>query len=192
MNETSLLRPIICKRAGKISEYGGNTEALQSKVLRNLVESAAGTEWGVKHKYDGIRTYSDFAARVGVQDYETLKGYIERMRHGESDILWKGRCKWYAKSSGTTNDKSKFIPVTAQGLQRVHYKGGYDVVSLYLRNNPKSRFFSGKGLILGGSHWKRHSNLYASETMNCWRSSSPKWQRIKRKKRKKGKEKIKN
>ena len=152
MNETSLLRPIICRRASEISKFGGNTEALQSKVLRNLVESAAGTEWGVEHKYGEIRTYSDFTARVGVQDYETLKGYIERMRHGESDILWKGRCKWYAKSSGTTNDKSKFIPVTAQGLQRVHYKGGYDVVSLYLRNNPQSRFFSGKGLILGGSH----------------------------------------
>ena len=152
MNETTLLRPIICQRAGKISKYGGNTELIQSKVLRNLVERAAGTEWGVEHKYGEIRTYSDFAARVGVQDYETLKGYIDRMRHGESDILWKGRCRWYAKSSGTTNDKSKFIPVTAQGLQRVHYKGGYDVVSLYLRNNPKSRFFSGKGLILGGSH----------------------------------------
>ena len=152
MNETTLLRPIICQRAGKISKYGGNTELIQSKVLRNLVERAAGTEWGVEHKYGEIRTYSDFAARVGVQDYETLKGYIDRMRHGESDILWKGRCRWYAKSSGTTNDKSKFIPVTAQGLQRVHYKGGYDVVSLYLRNNPNSRFFSGKGLILGGSH----------------------------------------
>ena len=152
MNETSLLKSIICRRADKISKYAGNTEAIQNKILRSLIDSAKNTEWGREHKYDEIRRYSDFVTRVGVQDYETLKGYIERMRHGESDILWKGRCRWYAKSSGTTNDKSKFIPVTAQGLQKVHYKGGYDVVSLYLRNNPQSRFFSGKGLILGGSH----------------------------------------
>jgi hypothetical protein len=74
------------------------------------------------------------------------------MRHGEKDILWRGEVKWYAKSSGTTNDKSKFIPVTRDGLKDTHYAGGFDCVSLYLKNNPKSKFFSGKGLILGGSH----------------------------------------
>ena len=74
------------------------------------------------------------------------------MRHGESDVLWKGTCRWFAKSSGTTNDKSKFIPVTADGLKNVHYTGGRDSVSLYLRLNPNSRIFSGKSLILGGSH----------------------------------------
>lgn len=152
MNETKLLRPFICHRADKINRYAGNTETIQRKVLTRLIEAATSTEWGIKHNYSGIRRYSDYAAHVGIQDYETLKGYIDRMRHGERDILWKGRCKWYAKSSGTTNDKSKFIPVTPQGLQNVHYKGGFDVVSLYLHNNPHSRFFSGKGLILGGSH----------------------------------------
>ena len=74
------------------------------------------------------------------------------MRRGEADILWPGRVKWYAKSSGTTNDKSKFIPVSKEGLKRLHYKGGGDVVAMYLRNNPESRMFDGKGLILGGSH----------------------------------------
>ena len=74
------------------------------------------------------------------------------MRHGESDILWPGRVKWYAKSSGTTNDKSKFIPVSNEGLQKIHYAGGYDAVAIYLRNNPKSRLFDGRALILGGSH----------------------------------------
>ena len=90
MNETKLLRPFICHRADKISEYANNTEAIQSKVLRRLVDSAASTEWGVKHRYGEVRRYSDFVSRVGVQDYETLKGYIDRMRHGERDILWKG------------------------------------------------------------------------------------------------------
>jgi hypothetical protein len=87
-----------------------------------------------------------------VNSYEELKGQIDRMRHGEKDVLWPGRVKWYAKSSGTTNDKSKFIPVSKEGLQKIHYAGGRDVVALYLRNNPQSRMFDGRGLILGGSH----------------------------------------
>jgi hypothetical protein len=89
---------------------------------------------------------------VGVQDYETLKGYIDRMRHGERDVLWKGTCRWYAKSSGTTNDKSKFIPVSKDALKDTHYAGGRDAVTWYLLNNAQSRIFDGKALILGGSH----------------------------------------
>jgi hypothetical protein len=87
-----------------------------------------------------------------VNTYEELKGDIDRMRQGETDILWPGRVKWYAKSSGTTNDKSKFIPVSAEGLKKIHYAGGWDTVAFYFRNNPKSKLFDGKGLILGGSH----------------------------------------
>src|SRR3712207_1408457 len=74
------------------------------------------------------------------------------MRHGEADVLWPGTVKWFAKSSGTTNDKSKFIPVTHEGLHHIHYQGPKDVVAFYLANHPKSRLFSGKSLILGGSH----------------------------------------
>lgn len=152
MDTTSIVRPFLCHRADAIAKYATETEAIQSKVLAKLLKGASATEWGIKHDYKNITGYEAFASHVGVQDYETLKGYIDRMRHGESDVLWKGRCRWYAKSSGTTNDKSKFIPVTSRGLQQVHYKGGADVVALYLKNNPKSRIFSGKGLILGGSH----------------------------------------
>ena len=152
MNETKLIRPFLCYRADKIEKYAQNTERIQNKVLQRLMDTASATEWGIKHNYKNIRNYADFASNVAVQDYESLKGYIERMRQGENDVLWKGRCRWFAKSSGTTNDKSKFIPVTPRGLQHVHYSGGFDVVSLYLANNPNSRMFSGKGLILGGSH----------------------------------------
>ena len=87
-----------------------------------------------------------------VNTYEELKGDIDRMRHGERDILWPGKVRWYAKSSGTTNDKSKFIPVSKDGLQNIHYSGGTDAVALYLRNYKKSKLFDGKALILGGSH----------------------------------------
>lgn len=152
MNETSLLNKIFKLRAKKIDKFATNAEAIQQKVLMNLVETASDTEWGHKHNYTAIHGYDDFVANVAVQDYESLKGYIDRMRHGESDILWRGSCRWFAKSSGTTNDKSKFIPVTADGLKTVHYSGGRDSVALYLRLNPTSRIFSGKALILGGSH----------------------------------------
>lgn len=134
---------------GEASERG---EALQRAVLEHLISTAKDTEYGRNHDFAGIKGYDDFMARVPVNTYEELKGDIDRMRQGEADILWPGRVKWYAKSSGTTNDKSKFIPVSNEGLQKIHYAGGRDSVALYLRNNPKSRMFDGKGLILGGSH----------------------------------------
>ena len=152
MNLTPFAKPVFKSRVSKISEYATRTECIQRSVLKRLLSASSSTEWGIKHGYSAIRNYEQFASSVAVQDYESLKGYIERMRQGEKDVLWKGRCKWFAKSSGTTNDKSKFIPVTPQGLQNAHYKGGFDVVAQYVANNPKSRIFSGKGLILGGSH----------------------------------------
>ena len=152
MNFTPIIKPVFGHRVKHISRYATHAEQIQRDVLKRLVETASATEWGIKHSYSGILNYEQFAKKVAVQDYEGLKGYIDRMRQGEKDVLWKGCCKWFAKSSGTTNDKSKFIPVTPQGLQRIHYKGGFDVVSQYLANNPSSRFFSGKALILGGSH----------------------------------------
>ena len=152
MNLTPLMKPVFNHRVKKIAKYATEAENIQRSVLKRLLGCAAGTEWGIRHNYSSIGSYEQFAKAVGVQDYETLKGYIDRMRHGEKDVLWKGRCKWYAKSSGTTNDKSKFIPVTPAGLQNAHYKGGLDVVAQYVANNPSSRIFAGKGLILGGSH----------------------------------------
>lgn len=115
------------------------------------MKDAAHTEWGLKYGYKDIKRYQDFQ-RVPIQTYEEIKPYVERMRHGEKDVLWRGEVQWFAKSSGTTNDKSKFIPVSREGLHDIHYAGGMDAVALYLQQNPESRFFSGKGLILGGSH----------------------------------------
>ena len=152
MNLTPFVKPVFKSRVKKLARYATDAENIQRSVLKHLVGKASGTEWGIKHNYSDICNYEQFARSVAVQDYESLKGYIDRMRHGEKDVLWKGGCKWFAKSSGTTNDKSKFIPVTPDGLQRAHYKGGFDVVAQYVANNPHSRIFSGKGLILGGSH----------------------------------------
>ena len=125
---------------------------MQRNVLTRLLGKAVHTEWGTAHGYRKDLSYEDFARQTPLSTYEELKGFIDRMRHGEADVLWPGRVKWYAKSSGTTNDKSKFIPVSKDGLHDTHYAGGTDVVVWYLRNNPKSRLFDGKALILGGSH----------------------------------------
>ena len=127
-------------------------EALQRQVLQHLTDRAKDTEYGREHGFSNVRDYDDFARQTPVNTYEELKGQIDRMRHGERDVLWPGRVKWYAKSSGTTNDKSKFIPVSREGLQKIHYAGGRDSVAIYLRNNPKSALFDGRALILGGSH----------------------------------------
>ena len=152
MNLTPFVRPFFKGRVKEIERYATDAEDIQRGILNYLVTEASATEWGVKHNYPALRRYEQFASMVAVQDYESLKGYIDRMRHGGKDVLWKGRCRWFAKSSGTTNDRSKFIPVTAAGLHNVHYKGGYDAVATYLAANPRSRILSGKGLILGGSH----------------------------------------
>ena len=152
MSLTQLVGKLFVPRQRALETYQNEGEALQRSVLAHLINTAKDTEYGRNHVFQGIKDYEDFISQVPVNTYEELKGDIDRMRHGETDILWPGKVKWYAKSSGTTNDKSKFIPVSPEGLQKIHYAGGRDSVAIYLRNNPKSRMFDGKGLILGGSH----------------------------------------
>jgi len=152
MSLTGILRPLFAKRWRELEKHNTQGEQLQREVLVRLLGKAKDTEYGREHLFAATKGYDDFVRNNPVNTYEELKGDIDRMRQGETDVLWPGRVKWYAKSSGTTNDKSKFIPVSPDGLKHLHYKGGTDVVALYLRNNPQSRMFDGKGLILGGSH----------------------------------------
>ena len=152
MGLTKIAGKLFMPRQKELEKHYTHADRLQQNVLRYLVGKGRETEYGRSHLFSGIRSYSDFAKHVPLNTYEELKGDIDRMRHGEEDVLWPGLVKWFAKSSGTTNDKSKFIPVSNAGLHNVHYKGGADVVALYLRNNPQSRLFDGKSLILGGSH----------------------------------------
>ena len=152
MSITKIVRKVFEPRQRELEKHVSQGKALQEAVLNRLLAEAKDTEYGRNHAFDNIKDYEQFVSMVPVNTYEELKGDIDRMRHGEKDVLWPGRVRWYAKSSGTTNDKSKFIPVSDEGLQKIHYAGGRDSVALYLRNNPKSRMFDGKGLILGGSH----------------------------------------
>ena len=109
---------------------------LQRQVLARLIRQAARTAYGERYDFTSITSYESFAQRVPLNDYESLKTDIDRMRHGDSSILWPGKVRWYAKSSGTTNDKSKFIPVSNQGLQQLHYAGGRDSVSPQQSREP--------------------------------------------------------
>lgn len=153
MSLTSIAEKLFFRRRQReLDEYPNQGEKMQEEVLRFLVSRARDTEYGRKHLFNQIHDYNDFVQNIPVNDYESLKGDIDRMRHGEENILWSGLVKWYAKSSGTTNDKSKFIPVTQEGLQHIHYQGPRDTVAFYFENNPQSRLFDGKSLILGGSH----------------------------------------
>lgn len=152
MNRTQIISKLFLPRLKELTKYDTQAEELQNKVLKRLVTTAQYTEWGKTHAFSDIKDYESYRLSSPVNTYEELKLYIDRMRHGEQNVLWKGNVKWYAKSSGTTNDKSKFIPVSQDILHDTHYRGGTDSVIVYLRNNPKSRFFQGKSLILGGSH----------------------------------------
>lgn len=153
MNLTSIVNKLYFQpRRRELERYINKGEEMQHEILQYLVKRGKDTEYGRKYLFSTINNYNDFAQNIPLNTYEELKGYIDRMRHGERNILWPGQVKWYAKSSGTTNDKSKFIPITHEGLQNVHYQGGKDVLAYYLSNNPDSKLFSGKGLILGGSH----------------------------------------
>ena len=152
MSLTRIISKVFVPRQRGLERHQNQGEQLQRDVLRHLLDTAKDTEYGRKHLFAATRGYDDFCRHTPVNTYEELKDDIDRMRHGERSVLWPGRVKWYAKSSGTTNDKSKFIPVSEEGLQRVHYQGGYDSVAIYLRNRPDSRLFDGRALILGGSH----------------------------------------
>ena len=152
MSLTNIARLFFHQRWRELERHQTEGETLQRNVLSHLLERAKDTEYGRNHLFGAAKDYDDFVRNTPINTYEEVKTDIDRMRHGEQNVLWPGRVKWYAKSSGTTNDKSKFIPVSPDGLKRLHYKGATDVVALYLRNNPKSRMLDGRGLILGGSH----------------------------------------
>lgn len=152
MSITDLISKGFIPRQRALQAYDTQAESLQADQLKKLVAKAAHTEWGVKHGYGTIRTYEDYVRQVPIQSYDDIKPYVERMRHGARNVLWPSQVRWYAKSSGTTNDKSKFIPVSNEGLKQMHYKGPTDCVAYYLMTRPDSALFSGKGLILGGSH----------------------------------------
>ena len=124
---------------------------VQEELLKGLINKAKHTEIGNQYDFNSIKTYTDFAERIPVTTYEDNESNYERARKGESNIFWPTPIKWFAKSSGTTNAKSKFLPVSNESLEECHYAASKDLLCLYLNNNPDSELFLGKSLRLGGS-----------------------------------------
>jgi hypothetical protein len=124
----------------------------QRNVLQHLVTQAQYTEIGRKYRFSRMFTVKDFKARVPIHEYDDLKPYIKRMMEGEQNILWNTPINWFAKSSGTTSDKSKFIPISDESLKDIHFKGSKDVLTNYYKNFPDSDLLTGKSLVVGGSH----------------------------------------
>lgn len=139
-------------RLWRIEGWKTHPEDSQREILQDLISSAQYTEFGKLHNFSTIFSLQQFKERVPLHEYDDLKPYIQRMLDGEENLLWNTPASWFAKSSGTTSDKSKFIPVTDESLQDGHYKAAKDVLTLYYNFNPESDLLTGKGLVIGGSH----------------------------------------
>jgi hypothetical protein len=148
----SIVKWLNVKRLSQIELFRNHPVETQEEVLYKLLARAALTEWGRKYNYSTISTIQEFQSRLPIQEYEDIVPYVERLRKGESNLLWPGEIKWFAKSSGTTSSKSKFIPMSREALEECHYRAGKDIIAIYTMNYPQTRIFSGKGLTLGGSH----------------------------------------
>lgn len=172
------------KRFQQIEYFMTHPNEVQEALLMGLISKAKDTELGVKYGFSSIRSYADFAKQIPITTYEEYQPYIERSRMGENNIFWPTPIKWFAKSSGTTDAKSKFIPVSQESLEDCHYEASKDLLSIYLNNNPDSQLFTGKGLRLGGSKelYKEHGTSFGDlsailiDNMPFWAeySSTPK------------------
>ncbi|MEQ9288394.1 MAG: GH3 auxin-responsive promoter family protein [Cyclobacteriaceae bacterium] len=167
------------KRIHQIDLFMKYPHDVQEEILKKLLRTAKNTEFGKKYGFDSIDSLAKFNERVPVHQYETLFPYIERRMKGEQNLIWPSDVKWFAKSSGTTNARSKFIPVSQEALDECHFKGGKDLISIYVNNFPESKMFSGKGLAIGGSHqineYDPSANSYYGDVSAVIMQNLPLW-----------------
>lgn len=147
----SIFAWVIKKRLHQIELFRKYPEDVQHELFEKLIEQGTQTVYGKQYHFHQIRSYSDFKELVPLNNYESLKPWIDRLMEGEQYLLWSQDTKWFAKSSGTTSERSKFIPVTKESLEDCHYKGGKDLLALYYENFPNRKLYKGKHLIIGGS-----------------------------------------
>ena len=173
----SILSWVIKKRIHQIELFLRYPHDVQEEWITRLVNTAKGTEWGKKFDYKSINTSREFKERVPIQDYESLKPYIDRLRKTEQNLLWPSEIKLFSKSSGTTSDKSKFIPVSQEALDECHFKAGKDVLTIYCNNNPDTELFTGKALTLGGSNHinDRNNDSYYGDLSAILIKNTPYW-----------------
>jgi len=175
------LSPAISKlarmRLWRIENWSNHPVAVQREVLQELVTAAQYTEFGRKYNFSKLFSLREFKKKVPIHEYNDLKPYIERMMNGEENILWNTPVTWFAKSSGTTSDKSKFIPISEESLHDNHYKASKDLLSNYYKNFPSSDLLTGKGLVVGGSHQisKVNEDIQYGDLSAVLMQNSPFW-----------------
>jgi len=151
MSFNSIFGWMIKKRIHQIDLFRKYPLDVQHELFIHLIGQGKLTEWGKSNSFQSIENQRQFREQVPLQDYEDIKPFVDRAIAGEQNILWPGETKWFAKSSGTTSDRSKFIPVTKDSLEGCHYKGGKDLLAIYYNNFPQANLYSGKHLVVGGS-----------------------------------------
>lgn len=148
----SIINWLNTKRLHEIDLFRRFPCEVQEEQILDMISKAQDTEFGKEYNFSEIKTIEQFQRNVPITNYEGLKPYVDKLREGEKDVLWPGEIRWFAKSSGTTSDKSKFIPVSRTALDDCHFRGGKDALALYTNLYPETQVFTGKGLTLGGSH----------------------------------------
>ena len=179
----SVLNWLIKKRIHQIELFRKYPHEVQAEWFKKLIDTAKDTEWGRKYDYKSIRNIAAFTERVPISSYEDLKPTIDRLREGEQNLLWPEEVKWFAKSSGTTAGKSKFIPVTESAIEECHYKAGKDMLSIYFSLYPESGFFEGKSLVMGGSgiiQEVSNTSYYEGDLSAILMQNLPYWAQFKR------------
>lgn len=175
----SIITWVMKKRVHDIELFKKYPINVQQEVFIKLINTAKKTEFGQKFGFSSINTIKEFRERVPVATYETMFPYIDRLMKGEQNLLWPTEIQWFAKSSGTTNARSKFIPVSKAALEDCHYKGGKDMISLYVNNHPDTKLFTGKGLAIGGSHQinplNKKANTYYGDISAVIMKNLPLW-----------------
>jgi len=148
----SVITWIMKKRIHQIELFMKYPHDVQDEWFKKLISVSKETSYGKQYEFSSISNYQKFAERVPINNYDSLKPHIDKLRNGEQNILWPSDIKWFAKSSGTTAGRSKFIPVSKEALEECHFKGGKDLLSIYVNNHPDTLIFDGKSVAMGGSH----------------------------------------
>ncbi|MEQ9299296.1 MAG: GH3 auxin-responsive promoter family protein [Cyclobacteriaceae bacterium] len=178
----SILTWALKKRISQIEQFMINPLGVQEDLLMNLIKEGRNTEYGRKHGFSDVGDPLSFQRSAPLVSYEDLFPYVERTMAGEQNLLWPTKISWFAKSSGTTNARSKFIPVSEEALEDCHYAGGKDLLSLYINNYPETQMFSGKGLVVGGSHqinqFDQNSESYYGDVSAVILKNLPLWAQL--------------
>lgn len=178
---SQLIAFVIKKRISEIDFFKQNPFVVQNNVFKQLIADAKHTDFGVMHDFNHIKSMQDFKQKVPIHTYETLKPFIDNIRKGKQNVLWHENINWYAKSSGTTAGKSKYIPISNASLKKCHFKGGKDLMAIYLNQFPKTTILNGKSMLVGGSTAinKQTTNSYEGDLSAIIIKHLPLWFNLK-------------